>query len=281
MKEITVNWHIIEKCNYKCDYCFAKYAKSEGKEVHHSKSQIDTVLQKIYDFFSQKYIGYEIRLNIAGGEPFLAKNFEYIIRKAFEIGFNISIITNGSKITNSFIEKNAKYISMFAISIDSLSNDINKKIGRVSGKYCLRPSTILQSIEKLRHSNPAIKIKINTVVNRHNYMQYLGDFIDLINPNKWKVLQAVSLCDETYCTDKNYRKFLKNHANIKSNIYQESNTDMEDSYIMLDPYARFYQNTNKRYVYSESLIMTCVPDAFETIKFDYDKFQRRYHEDCC
>jgi radical S-adenosyl methionine domain-containing protein 2 len=276
MKEITVNWHIIEKCNYKCDYCFAKYTESETKEVYHSKSQIDTVLQKTYDFFSQKYAGYEIRLNIAGGEPFLAKNFEYIIRKASEVGFNISIITNGSNITNSFIEKNAKYISMFAISIDSTSNEINKKIGRVSANNYLKLSKILQNIESLRYANPTIKIKINTVINRYNYNQYLGAFIDLISPNKWKVLQAVSLSKQIYCTDQNYQEFLEKHANIQTKIYKESNTDMEESYIMLDPYARFYQNTSKTYQYSKSILEIPVADAFKSVKFDLSKYSNRY-----
>ena len=65
MKEITVNWHIIEKCNYKCDYCFAKYKKSLNKEVHNSKDESTLVLKKLYEFFSTKYDGYDVRLNIA------------------------------------------------------------------------------------------------------------------------------------------------------------------------------------------------------------------------
>ncbi len=32
--EITINWHIIEKCNYKCKYCFAKYSKMNMAEIH-------------------------------------------------------------------------------------------------------------------------------------------------------------------------------------------------------------------------------------------------------
>ena len=48
MNEITVNWHIIQKCNYKCYYCFAKYDNYDKKEVHNSKKEIEILLNKIY-----------------------------------------------------------------------------------------------------------------------------------------------------------------------------------------------------------------------------------------
>ena len=45
----------------------------------------------------------------------------------------------------------------------------------------------------------------------------------------------------------------KNHKNISSRIYKESKDDMTNSYIMLDPYGRFYQNENNSYTYSKSI----------------------------
>ena len=80
MNEITVNWHIIQKCNYKCNYCFAKYDNYDKKEVHNSKKEIEILLNKIYQAFSNKYKDYNIRLNIAGGEPTLSKNLYFIIQ---------------------------------------------------------------------------------------------------------------------------------------------------------------------------------------------------------
>ncbi len=124
--------------------------------------------------------------------------------------------------------------------------------------------------------NKDIKIKINTVVNEYNYNDYLGNFIDLIKPYKWKILQALSLSEEVYCTDEQFNIFLNNHNGIKSKIYKESNNDMTDSYIMIDPYGRFYQNTTGIYNYSESILDVVTKDAFNSIKFDIDKFNSRY-----
>ncbi len=277
MNEITINWHILEKCNYSCSYCFAKYAKSDDKEIHNSKEKITLLLNKVYQYFITKYDGYSIRLNIAGGEPMLSKNLNFIIDTAFKIGFKISLITNASKVTSKFVELNAKYISMFAISIDSISDKSNLNIGRSSKTHTLSISKIFMYLEQLKLLNPNLKIKINTVVNQHNFADYLGDLIDLINPYKWKVLQALSLDkDKVFCSDEQFQEFLNNHQNITTTISKESNDDMKDSYIMLDPHGRFYQNTFGEYIYSDSVLSTDVSDAFKSIQFDLEKFKGRY-----
>jgi radical S-adenosyl methionine domain-containing protein 2 len=279
MNEITINWHIIQKCNYKCTYCFAKYEKYEKKEVHESKEKIEILLNNIYSYFSKKYDGCTIRLNLAGGEPLLSRNFDFIIKKAYKVGFKVSIITNSSKLTTKFIESNAKYIFMFATSIDSITNNTNIDIGRVSKNEVIKVSHIIKNIELLRDLNKDIKIKINTVVNTNNYTEFLGDFIDLIKPYKWKVLQALSLTDKVYCTDKQFNKFLDNHKQVKTKIFKETNEDMRDSYIMIDPYGRFYQNSSGDYTYSDSILDIDINNAFKQINFDINKFNNRYIEE--
>ncbi|EDZ61970.1 radical SAM domain protein [Sulfurimonas gotlandica GD1] len=277
MNEITINWHIIQQCNYKCTYCFAKYKRSFEKEIQVSKKDIEVLLNKVYSFFSQEYKGTVVRLNIAGGEPTLSRNIDFIIKKAYEIGFKVSLISNSSKITNRFIESNAKYLSMFAISIDSIEKSTNLNIGRSYKNEILDVSRIIKSIEQFRKINKNIQIKINTVVNEHNYQEYLGHFIDLINPIKWKVFQALSMDkDIEYCSIEQFNVFLDKHEGIDSKIYIESNDDMKDSYIMIDPHGRFYQNTNITYNYSDSILNSSVADAFQSIEFNLNKFNKRY-----
>ncbi len=277
MNEITINWHIIEQCNYNCEYCFAKYEKSLKKEIHISKQEIEILLKKVYLFFSEEYKGTPLRLNIAGGEPTLSKNLDFIIKKAYVIGFHISLITNLSKITSRFIESNAKYLSIFATSIDSLEESTNIKIGRASQNEVLSEEKIIQIINQVRKENNNIEIKINTVVNEYNYKEYLGDFIDLIKPFKWKVLQALSINkDRIYCTEKQFNVFLNKHQDINSKLYRESNEDMKNSYIMIDPHGRLYQNTNIKYNYSDSILNISAEEAFRSIEFNLDKFQKRY-----
>lgn len=276
MKEITINWHIIQRCNFTCDYCFAKYDKEDKKELHYSKQDIDIVLNKLYLYFSNRYKDYSLRLNIAGGEPTLSKNLEYIIEMAYKLNFSVSLITNASKLTGKFIEKNSRLLSMLAISIDSSNVHTNKKIGRSSTKNELMNSSILKYVELFRLYNPNINIKINTVVNSNNHHEYMGSLIELIQPEKWKILQALSFSKTVYCTDNEFNIFLNKHKNVQSSIYKESNEDMVDSYIMIDPYGRFYQNTKGSYIYSQTILTTSVAEAFNEIEFDLEKFMSRY-----
>lgn len=279
MKEITINWHIIQKCNYKCYYCFAKYQKSQRKEIHYSKKEIEILLDKVYRTLKKSYKDRLIRLNIAGGEPTLSKNLGFIIETAYRIGFKVSIITNSSVLTTKFIKSNAKYLSMFAISIDSINRDNNVNIGRVHKEKSLDLSQVFKNIEMARSFNKNIEIKINTVVNRHNYNEYLGDFISLIKPNKWKIFQALSIgSHEIYCNDVQYKTFLQNHQKLKISIYSESNDEMTDSYIMIDPHGRFYQNTNGTYSYSKSILDITKDEIIECINIDMDKYNERYEE---
>ena len=129
---------------------------------------------------------------------------------------------------------------MFAISLDSLNQKTNRDIGRVSKNKILSLSEITNNLELCKKINKDIKIKINTVINEYNYSEYLGDFIDLLKPYKWKVFQALSFTKIIYCTDKQFNIFLDNHKNIKSKIYHESNEDMRESYIMIDPYGGLF-----------------------------------------
>jgi len=274
---ITINWHIIEKCNYTCDYCFAKYDKPLKKEIHSSQENIVRLLNKVYLYFSAKYEGFKIILNVAGGEPTLSGNLDFIIKKAYEIGFHVSIITNLSKITSTFIESNVKYLSIFATSIDSLDNSTNIKIGRSSNNKALCKEKIIQVINQVREEKNNIEIKINTVVNEYNYEEYLGDFIALIRPIKWKIFQALSINkNRIYCTSQQFNIFLDRNKSMNSKIYEESNDDMIDSYIMIDPYGRFYQNTDGEYIYSKSIIGCSVENAFKSINFNFNKFSKRY-----
>ncbi len=279
MKEITINWHIIQKCNYKCYYCFAKYQKSQRKEIHYSKKEIEILLDKIYRTFRKSYKDRHIRLNIAGGEPTLSKNLGFIIETAYRIGFKVSIITNSSVLTTRFIKSNAKYLSMFAISIDSINRNNNVNIGRIHKENSLDLSQVFKNIELIRSFNKNIEIKINTVVNRHNYNEYLGNFISLIKPNKWKIFQALNIgSDEIYCNDVQYKTFLQNHQKLKVSTYSESNDEMTDSYIMIDPHGRFYQNTNGTYSYSKSILNITKDEILECINIDIDKYNERYKE---
>ncbi len=107
MKLISVNWHMTERCNYKCKFCFAKYnihKKPICENLNKSKRLIETL----------KAHGAE-KINFTGGEPLLCKNLGEIIKFAKELGITTSIVTNGYYLTEpigiNFLKNYAEYMT--------------------------------------------------------------------------------------------------------------------------------------------------------------------------
>lgn len=289
LDKIVINWHITEKCNYSCKHCFVKYAKCSGNIVSYSMQNSQKLLRRIYESFKGEYS--KIRLNIAGGEPLLVPNLSFIISETKNIGFEVSLISNASYLglihlqkhldSQKWIERNARDLSMFGISIDSLREDSNAKIGR----YCLDKKTpktlqewqILKIAKDLRQRNENLKIKINTVVTSYNYEEYFGDFISTLKPQKWKVLQTLSISTQkVFCTDLQYKAFLDRHKKFADFITAESKSQMTNSYIMLDCFGRFYQNEDSIYSYSPCVLEMGKDEILHYAQFDRVKFQSRY-----
>ncbi|KAF5252039.1 hypothetical protein FANTH_2993 [Fusarium anthophilum] len=107
------------------------------------------------------------KLNIAGGEPFLYPRplTELLQFGKEELGLeSISIVSNGSKITEKWMRENCQWLDILAISCDSFNPETNKKIGRGDdGGNVIRLFRIAEWCREY-----GIKFKLNTVVNIHN-----------------------------------------------------------------------------------------------------------------
>ncbi|PCD43009.1 hypothetical protein AU210_002111 [Fusarium oxysporum f. sp. radicis-cucumerinum] len=73
------------------------------------------------------------KLNIAGGEPVLYPRLltELLQFVKEELGLeSISIVSNGSKITEKWMRESCQWLGTLPISCDSFDPETNKKIGR-------------------------------------------------------------------------------------------------------------------------------------------------------
>lgn len=282
MKEIVINYHITEKCNFICKHCFAEYGM-EGKyknELHHDVGQVRAMLYDVYKYYSQK--GYKnIRINFAGGEPLIIKNFPQIIKMAYQIGYKVSIITNGSALSKKFIKANAIFLSVFGLSIDSFNTETNTLIGRVTraGRGNIK-ADITQKIELLRKINPNILIKVNTVVSKLNYNELMFSEINSICPDKWKIFEVLpNTKNEGHVTNEQFKLFVSNHKQkVNAPMFVEEKDDLLDSYIMIDPMGRFYQRQSvfSSNIFSSPIIQFGTEQAQRQITFDRNKFNQRY-----
>lgn len=278
MKELVFNWHITQSCNFSCNYCFATWEKIDDRDIWRNFTETEILFEKIAEYGKNQNTN--IRINFAGGEPFLLGNklAEYL-KFAKLKKFRTSIITNAS-----LLEKNihlVKDLDILGISIDSLNKDICQKIGRRTNKgNWISYNYLIELIDEVKKINPNIQLKFNTVVCEYNIAEKIIQQLQSFNPNRIKILRQLPFAGNKGISDAEFNSFLElNSEFIKQNTVLEDNQDMTESYLMIDPKGRFFQNGNLNdYVYSDKIVNVGVKNALNGIKFDKNKFNSRYEK---
>ena len=274
---MVINWHLLEPCQFKCKYCYAEWEKTSLHEVYKSAHDSNRLIEEITKLRNRWE---RLRISFAGGEPLLDKNLSAKIEQAHHHNLAISIITNGDLLREKFLYENGRRISMLGVSIDSLNADTNLQIGRATS--CGKRADyrkIISLLSLARQVNPHIHIKINTVVNQFNFNEDLSVLIDRVKPYKWKVLRVLPATLKSMTqtiSDEQFAVFEKRHAHISCAVF-EDNECMENSYLMIDPYGRFFFNKKDgEYGYSDPILDVGIEQALEEIDFDITKFINRY-----
>lgn len=272
----SVNFHLWEPCNMRCGFCFAKFQdvkQSILPKGHLPEFEALKVVEEIAK------LGFE-KITFAGGEPMLSPWLPKLIQKAKSFGLTTMLVTNGSKLSDNFLLDNKPYLDWIALSIDSLYNESNLKIGRaIVGKTPLTRAYYKAKIERIH--NYGYGLKINTVVNSYNYLEDFNAFILESKPQRWKVLQVLpikgqndDLINEFTIKRYQFEQFLKQHE-LLNNMVPESNEDIKGSYVMVDPAGRFFDNSNGIHNYSTPILENGAKSALKFMNYSYSKFLNR------
>jgi len=293
-KELVINWHITEACNYSCRYCYAHWCKNKQRELVHDTEGVKTLLLAISQYFGTNHtnnrlywqLNYSsVRLNIAGGEPLLyPQKIMEIAEISDDLDIRLSLITNDSLFNDNLISYLAPKLCMLGISIDSDTPQTNRSIGRTDHKgRKLDASSLTEHIQAARKLNPELRIKLNTVVNIENWEEELSGLLNKVRPERWKVLRMLPvLNDDLAINDEQFQSFIDRHPSFSDVMSIEDNDEMSESYLMIDPLGRFFQNTpnssGQGYLYSDPILSVGVASALRSIQFSPEKYQRRYKE---
>lgn len=281
--DFTINWHITEKCNYSCKYCFAKgYGCSELWKYHNRSSK---VLNSIIDFnnsnyyrqIKKRYDSSKIRVNFVGGEPLiLGKRLETLVKDVNKKDLKASLVTNGSLLKNNY--NLIPYLDTIGISIDSFKKETNIRIGSHSNNEFLTLEQLRKIVFDIRNINESIKIKFNTVVSQYNYKERIITDLLKLKPDKIKIFQILPVNTDESISDNDFNFFLENNmVNDYDNINIETSENMVNSYIMVDPSGRLFQNNiNYGYDFGSSLLDVTLENALKLSKFDIEKYDKRY-----
>lgn len=271
---VSVNYHFSRKCNYECRFCF--HTEKTSTILPPEKAQLGMTLLK--------EAGMK-KLNFAGGEPFLYPSFlQTLLRYGKEQLRleSISIVSNGSKITEAFLRENAAYIDILAISCDSFHATTNIKIGRGGrGKNVEQLKKVAAWCRRF-----GIKFKINTVVCSLNWGEDMADLITQLQPFRWKVFQCLLVAGENeneqrkrdarnlLVSDEQWQVFCNRHKHLPCFV-PESNQMMKGSYLILDEFMRFLDKGDGEEKASESILDVGVTKAMAQVRWDQNSFVER------
>ncbi|KJE92068.1 radical S-adenosyl methionine domain-containing protein 2 [Capsaspora owczarzaki ATCC 30864] len=278
---VSVNYHFTRQCNYSCKFCF-----------HTAKtSHLVPIEEACRGMKLLKEAGMR-KINFSGGEPFLirrGKQVGQMVRYAKETLQleSVTIVTNGSLVTEEWFEQYGQWLDIMAISCDSFDEGTNELIGRTAANAAARQVEVAYRVQELC-GRFGVKFKLNTVVNTHNVNEDMTEHIARLQPARWKVFQCLLIDGENaggqdlrdaralVITDDQFAAFLARHKALSP--IAESNSVMRNSYVIVDEYFRFLNNVNGSKEPSMSILDKGVQGAWGKTVFDQAGFVERSGE---
>lgn len=268
---VSVNYHLTRQCNYSCGFCFHTAKTSYVESLPNAKKAMALL----------KAAGMK-KINFAGGEPFMNAEFLGQLVKYCKETLHlesVSIVTNGSKVTEKWLTKYSEYVDIMAVSCDSFDEATNVKIGRGAGNHL---KTVVGLSQKCKEHG--IMLKINTVVNRYNFHEDMNAAIEKIQPFRWKCFQVLIVPEENgsehtlrdarrfLISDAEWRLFNDRHKHQQCFV-PEGNDVMASSYLLLDEYLRFLNKGVGKP--TKSILEVGIATALKDVYWDEDGFEKR------
>jgi MoaA/NifB/PqqE/SkfB family radical SAM enzyme len=158
---IRVYFELTRLCNLNCSHCFVSSSNHEYYGLKTNK--IFKIIDQLYDFRV-------LDIRFTGGEPTMRKDWFEILYYAKQLGFCVSLNTNG--IYNNIEEMICLFkkinLDQITISIDGMKE--NHNLIRGQGTFEKSLKTIIE------FSKAELPLRINTVINRNN----VNDIPDII-----------------------------------------------------------------------------------------------------
>ncbi|KAI9566192.1 hypothetical protein HD554DRAFT_2278770 [Boletus coccyginus] len=259
---VSVNWFPNRRCNYECHFCFHTNTNEFILPLEDAKRG----LRMLVDAGMKK-------LNISGGEPFLQPRYIGEVFKYCKEELHVescSVVNNGSKVTEKWLDQYGRYLDVMAISCDSFDTDTNVKQGRAENGTA---TTHIDNVFKVAHNN---------------WEEDMNDQIEELAPFRWKVFQVLLLDSENtgaetgslrdarnlIITNEQFQAFLDRHASQKCMV-PEDNDAMKDSYLNLDEKMRFLNCKDGGKKPGRSLLDVGVQSALQDSGFDESAFNDR------
>ncbi|KAF2464884.1 radical SAM enzyme [Lindgomyces ingoldianus] len=276
---ISVNYHFTRVCNAACKFCF----HTELTGYHAPLPTAQNALRLLAESGMRK-------LNFAGGEPFLyPKHLGQLCKFAKEELQleSVSIVSNGTRVSEQWLANWGAWIDILAISCDSMKAETNQLIGRAERTTGVPFDNVTQ-LFRIRDwcRKFGVRFKLNTVVCAKNWEEDMVDVVSELAPFRWKVFQVLVVDGENenetrrrdarsmVVTDEEFGWFCRRHKGVKG-FTPEPNRLMRASYLILDEYLHFLDAGNDKRKHSDPILEVGVQKALSQVEWDEQAFNER------
>ena len=177
-KPLLAIFEINLQCNSKCGYC----------DLPLNEGRYELSRNEIREIFSDLYLRGLRYVFIQGGEPTLRRDLLDVIADLHQLGFKLSLITNGTRLSQDFIDGLARYPVDISVSLDTLDRELYREI-RGADQLKL----VLAGLERLRsYPHPRYITTIVSEKNRQDAVEVVryarrNGFIPVVGAYHWDI----------------------------------------------------------------------------------------------
>ena len=274
----SVNYHLWQPCNMRCKFCFATFHDVVADVLPKGHLPREEALRVV-----EVLAGRFAKVTFAGGEPMLCPWLPELICAAKQRGATTMLVTNGSKLTRSWIAAMEGKLDWITLSIDSATEETHQLLGRAVNGRAISAADYAVTAALVQLAG--MRLKVNTVVTSLNVGEDMSNLISAIQPERWKILQVLPIegqndgkVEPLLCTPGDFADFVERHRGVEARgvtLVPEDNYAIRGTYAMVDPAGRFFDDAAGRHRYSEPILRVGLDRAFGQVSFSMDGFLRR------
>jgi radical S-adenosyl methionine domain-containing protein 2 len=194
-----------------------------------------------------------MKSNFAGGESFLyIKIPGRLVDYCKEIGVEpVSIVSNGNKMKESFLQHHGRNIDILATSYDAFDEETNRKIGRGT-------SSNVQQLHRVKTwcDQYGVSFRLDTVACPLNWDGDMNQHVSQLAPSRWKYFHVLIVQGKNHSSERlrdatkfaisseKFNHFIDNHKSHKP-LIPKPNRFMAKFYLILDEYMRSLDRTGR------------------------------------
>ncbi len=200
-------------CMFYCGFC------GRNQKAKYETSIIDDGINKINNIISDAKPG--TKISISGGlEPLTNPKLGSIIKKGYDLGFKIPLITNAYSLTEGYIKKNPEIwlLDSLRVSLYGYYNESYKEITQLDKSFKIVKRNVINFLKSRNKINKNLKVGFNFIILSENYKNLI-DVLKLIKEINLEVkngeginfltlrddYQSVTGRDENFDKERKYR----------------------------------------------------------------------------